>query len=595
MTRLKSSTRNPTAWERILNEHQDAVIFRAEPTPPTNWQHGNGKLTAAQAERHAGAGTLLGFIPESIGVVALDIDRPLGAPAKGLDSADQRRAVEAARAEFGPAYLSGQPTRSGGVHVFLRADRQALGDFSKRNRRAWQGYEVDVLYNAAFAYIYDPDRIADAAELSSSPDMAAGPDLLPGDGINDTGQATLGHPGVSVVERVRTASEGDRNNTLFKCAADAARAGAPDAVQDELRVAARGAGLTDREALRTIKSGWTTGKRQRADMGIDFAAATGGAQVQEVARTLPRTPLVPYTDADRTRWLVEGWLPEGELTVLSGRGATGKTTLILQLAAALDAGDPILGLATREAPANTWLYDAENGVGVLRWRWHAMTEDDVIRPAKPPELIARPENAALWTDEPTDFGRQLEAEVIDQRPALLVIDNAARAFLGNEIVRAEVTNFLEWLERIAHRSGSAVLLLAHPGKALAGETADYSGSTAWQAVPRAMWKLRGQTSKEDDLRGDLVLELVKTNLGPQQAMVLLERIQPIGLGRVGAIHPGTVEQRKTDRRKKKAAETAERDRIILHRHADGLTYQQIATEAGCSVGTVHNVLAKRPN
>jgi hypothetical protein len=42
-------------------------------------------------------------------------------------------------------------------------------------------------------------------------------------------------------------------------------------------------------------------------------------------------------------WLVTSWLPKGTVTLLSGDGATGKSTIALQLSAALAVGRDCLG------------------------------------------------------------------------------------------------------------------------------------------------------------------------------------------------------------------------------------------------------------
>ena len=58
---------------------------------------------------------------------------------------------------------------------------------------------------------------------------------------------------------------------------------------------------------------------------------------------------------------------------------------------------------------------------------------------------------------------------------LIVVDNIAQCFGGNENIRVEVTAFVNALSGLALELDAAVLLLGHPGKA---SDSEYSGSTA---------------------------------------------------------------------------------------------------------------------
>ena len=99
-----------------------------------------------------------------------------------------------------------------------------------------------------------------------------------------------------------------------------------------------------------------------------------------------------------------------------------------------------------------------------------------------------------------------------QRPALVIIDNAGQVFGGNENDRAQVTMFLNLLNGIAHRQQCAILLLAHPAKAIGSQ---YSGSTAWENVARSRWLL--SISDDKKIR---TLAVEKSNYGGYPSMQL---------------------------------------------------------------------------
>ena len=118
---------------------------------------------------------------------------------------------------------------------------------------------------------------------------------------------------------------------------------------------------------------------------------------------------------------------------------------------------------------------------------------------KPPDLMA--------------FLAEIEAKAREIRARLIILDNAAQMFGGDENSRAEVTTFLNALNGLARRLDAAVLMLGHPPKS----GAEYSGSTAWHSVVRCMWKLGRAVEKDEDGEPSdlMVLALHKANYAPQ--------------------------------------------------------------------------------
>ena len=94
---------------------------------------------------------------------------------------------------------------------------------------------------------------------------------------------------------------------------------------------------------------------------------------------------------------------------------------------------------------------------------------------------------------------------------LVIIDNIAQVFAGNENVRSDVTQFVNALGRIAQEINGAVLLLGHPSKAADSQ---FSGSTAWDAAVRSRWLLerperaeRPKSDLEDEEEADELADL----------------------------------------------------------------------------------------
>ena len=117
---------------------------------------------------------------------------------------------------------------------------------------------------------------------------------------------------------------------------------------------------------------------------------------------------------------------------------------------------------------------------------------------------------------PTDLWLDLEAKVEQYKPRLLVLDNLADVFGGNEISRSETRQFVGMLRSLAIRHSLAVVLLAHPSLAGMTNGSGISGSTAWNGSVRS--RLYFQSIKDKDgTEPDAtqrILKTMKANYGP---------------------------------------------------------------------------------
>ena len=85
---------------------------------------------------------------------------------------------------------------------------------------------------------------------------------------------------------------------------------------------------------------------------------------------------------------------------------------------------------------------------------------------------------------------QLREHALDIGAKLVVIDTAATTFGGNEIDRAQVTQFVgTYLTRLAQDIDGAVLLNAHPSVSGLANGDLRSGSTAWNNSCRSRWAM----------------------------------------------------------------------------------------------------------
>jgi RecA-family ATPase len=252
------------------------------------------------------------------------------------------------------------------------------------------------------------------------------------------------------------------------------------------------------------------------------------------------------------RWLVPHRIPLANVTMLTGDGASGKTTIALQLAAAAVRGTDWLG-SMIEASGPAIFFTAEEDEDEMHRRLAALVEHLGIsfRDLAPLRLLCMPgANAVLGEPDrseviqPTPLFNKLSKAAIEIRPSLIVVEAAADVYAGNENNRAQVRQFIALLRRLALDSGAAVLLISHPSLTGMASGTGSSGSTAWNNSVRSRLYFAGaKRSNDDDDESDIrELRVMKSNYGPAgevvrlrwQRGVFVAEGSPGGLERVAA-------------------------------------------------------------
>ena len=219
-------------------------------------------------------------------------------------------------------------------------------------------------------------------------------------------------------------------------------------------------------------------------------------------------------------WLVRDWLPAGELCMLAGRGETGKSVLLLQIAAGLACDRERLNTcggwlpgtsgcdvpALEKDPAPVVLANWEDSAAEALRRRERLHKYGGLAWAADPSINARlhclpmrgfgPVWAPGGTGHISTVGRLTQQGYALRRycqrvgARLLVLDPASLALSIEENSRPLVSLALESWAGWASESGCSVMLTGHPAKATEGEGADYSGTTAWRGLVRALWTLK---------------------------------------------------------------------------------------------------------
>ena len=219
------------------------------------------------------------------------------------------------------------------------------------------------------------------------------------------------------------------------------------------------------------------------------------------------------------RFAWEGWLPIGCVTSLYGPGGVGKSLLAQEVGTVVATNRQLFG--EHVEPGHVLGFFGEDDddelwrrqIRINDWLNLKMTDLDRLHIQGRAGL----ENAmAIYAPEPTEqaFTQVVREAVRDCKPVLVILDNIAHLFGGNENDRFAVTHFCNLVHGIAREGDCAVLVLGHPAKA---DGSEYSGSTAWNAAVRSRLLLNRVKEDED---GRLLLARVKSNYAKQESVEL---------------------------------------------------------------------------
>lgn len=254
--------------------------------------------------------------------------------------------------------------------------------------------------------------------------------------------------------------------------------------------------------------------------GGDGPAGVQGGAVARSSEFFSASDLAGLDVPDRD-WLVDGLVPIGTVTMLSGDGGVGKSLLALQLAVAVATGRRWVGQPTSAGRSlfisaeddrdeiHRRLCDVARGAGVDLADLHRLTvrslagEDALLAGLTPEKLL-----------HPSALHDELDRRIAQDRPALVVLDTLADLFPGNENDRAQARQFIGILRGLAIRHDCAVLLLAHPSLSGLNSGSGSSGSTGWNNSVRSRLYFERVTDEGHEADPDLrVMRTMKANYG----------------------------------------------------------------------------------
>jgi hypothetical protein len=260
------------------------------------------------------------------------------------------------------------------------------------------------------------------------------------------------------------------------------------------------------------------GAPAREDAGGAAPVAMDGAVPSDGARAVP----FERVRRERVEFLLPG-VPAGMVTVLAGHAGLGKSMHKARWAADVSTGSAMLG---RE-PAGVLLLDGEDPPPVTRGRLEAAGADLSRVMAVELRRDGHESGVVLPDDLPA-----VEAVVAEHDIGLVVVD-PINAFTAGSIDSWKDTStrrLLGPLTEMARRTGAAVVLVMHLGKAERAEALHrIGGSVAYGAAARSVFMLdRDPDDPDGELGAGRVLLHVKSNVGALRRTELL-RVEPFEL------------------------------------------------------------------
>jgi KaiC/GvpD/RAD55 family RecA-like ATPase len=212
------------------------------------------------------------------------------------------------------------------------------------------------------------------------------------------------------------------------------------------------------------------------------------------------------TDPPAVKYVAKPIIPRGALVAVYGQGGLGKSFLAGALSAGIGHGSTVAGI---ECQRGYVLYaDGENG------------EHEIHRRVRSLDLPAK--QVSVGDADSLDLRRHMqfiEQEVAEKKPDLLVLDSFRTLTPGmDEKDTAQMAKALDPLRRLAHRSGTAVLVIHHHNKG--GK--DFRGATTFRDSVDVLWRLGREKEDEERTRRFLVCEKMRVAPEPDPLWLCLQ-------------------------------------------------------------------------
>jgi len=265
----------------------------------------------------------------------------------------------------------------------------------------------------------------------------------------------------------------------------------------------------------------------------DFEDESKSANGHAKTTLLPAEPPIEWPTLEGEppprMWWIQDWLGPWP-TLTSGAGGAGKTRLWQAVATSLATARPYLQAQVKPLKVLSWLCEETRDEV---WRNQvAINRHFTLRMENLSNLSIVPRQGLDNTLMAVAYGHpvftplleQLRQQVNDLKVDVLVLDNLAQLFGGNENDRHQATFFVNAIAGIVRDRPFAPVFVGHTARAQGSE---YSGSAAWENACRMRWyvgsTLPDQKPQDEDEPVDtdvVYLARRKANYAPKDWMRL---------------------------------------------------------------------------
>jgi hypothetical protein len=311
-----------------------------------------------------------------------------------------------------------------------------------------------------------------------------------------------------------------------------------------------------------------------------------------------------YSDPPPIEWVCQPCLPKGKVTVLSGAGGTSKSFLSLMIAMHAAIGEPFGPFVPRKGrPVRTLMIAAEEAADDVFRRVAAIckalaftdeqkkliADNLAVMPARSVDwrMLGYDENQnVIETSRPDYIIEQARLGAVE----LIVLDPLVKFNGGNENDNGEMAYLMAVLDKVAERTGAAVLVIHHVSKSgVQNEVTQASvrGASAIVDNARAAFVLTRLTKQTGPLFGIdpadagrfVMCSFVKNNYGP----FVDETMFAVGAEGVLEHRPHVQRVHNTMAQAQKSLDTAAlplRALSLLSEHEDGLSGRETSNALG---------------